>query len=116
MRPLSAGPSLRTQTFIPLLVYRFTRERLRAHAQVKGTMSEAQPEVLYVCIHNAGRSQMAAGLTHILSGGRIHVRSAGSEPVDHINPAVVAVMDELGIDLSQEFPSRVMKKGKGDRQ
>jgi arsenate reductase (thioredoxin) len=94
----------RIQTFIPVLVYRFTRERLRALAQVEGTMSKEQPEVLFVCVHNAGRSQMAAGLTHILSGGRVHVRSAGSEPVDRINPAVVAAMDELGIDLSQEFP------------
>jgi arsenate reductase len=96
--------SARVQTFIPLLVYRFTRERLKALAQVEGTVAKDQPEVLFVCVHNAGRSQMAAGLTHVLSGGRVHVRSAGSEPVDRINPAVVAAMDELGIDLSHEFP------------
>lgn len=92
------------QTFIPLLVHRFARERLRAVAQVQGTMSKEQPEVLFVCVHNAGRSQMAAGLTHVLSGGRVHVRSAGSDPVDRINPAAVQAMEELGIDLSHEFP------------
>ena len=63
-----------------------------------------EPEVLFVCVHNAGRSQMAAALTSVLSGGRVHVRSAGSEPAKDINPAVVTVMQELGIDLSQAFP------------
>lgn len=67
-------------------------------------MRTDQPEVLFVCIHNAGRSQMAAGLVHTLSEGRVHVRSAGSEPADRINPAVVQAMAELGIDLSQAFP------------
>jgi arsenate reductase len=63
-----------------------------------------RPEVLFVCVHNAGRSQMAAGLVELRSGGRIHVRSAGSTPADEINPAVVAAMQELGVDLSEEFP------------
>lgn len=94
----------RVKSFIALFVYRFARERLRALAQVEGTRSKDQREVLFVCVHNAGRSQMAAGLTHQLSGGWVHVRSAGSEPADRINPAVVQAMDELGIDLSQEFP------------
>jgi protein-tyrosine-phosphatase len=94
----------RIKTFLALFVYRFTRERLQALAQLEGTVSKDQPEVLFVCVHNAGRSQMAAGLTHTLSGGRVHVRSAGSEPADRINPAVVVAMNELGIDLSQEFP------------
>ena len=62
------------------------------------------PEVLFVCVHNAGRSQMAAGLAHTLSDGRVHVRSAGSDPAERINPAAVAAMAEMGIDLSQEFP------------
>jgi protein-tyrosine-phosphatase len=62
------------------------------------------PEVLFVCVHNAGRSQMAAAFTHHLSAGRVHVRSAGSSPADNINPAVILAMEELGIDLSQEFP------------
>jgi len=62
------------------------------------------PEVLFVCVHNAGRSQMAAGLLKLRSKGRIHVRSAGSTPAEEINPAVVDVMQELGIDLGEEFP------------
>ena len=62
------------------------------------------PEVLFVCVHNAGRSQMAAALLDHHAKGRVHVRSAGSAPGDQINPAVVAAMDELGIDLSKEFP------------
>lgn len=62
------------------------------------------PEVLFVCVHNAGRSQMAAALTNALSAGRVQVRSAGSDPAEQINPAVVAAMAELGLDLSREFP------------
>jgi len=62
------------------------------------------PEVLFVCTHNAGRSQMAAGLVKLRSDGRIHVRSAGSTPADELNPAVVDAMEELGIDMSEEFP------------
>jgi protein-tyrosine-phosphatase len=67
-------------------------------------MSDQRPEVLFVCVHNAGRSQMAAAFTHALSGGGVAVRSAGSEPAERINPAVVQAMAELGIDLSHEFP------------
>jgi arsenate reductase (thioredoxin) len=63
-----------------------------------------QPEVLFVCVHNAGRSQMAAGLLNLRSNGRIHVRSAGSAPGDEINPAVITAMEEVGVDMSQEFP------------
>jgi arsenate reductase (thioredoxin) len=62
------------------------------------------PEVLFVCVHNAGRSQMAAGLLNHHAKGRVQVRSAGSQPADQLNPAVVAAMDEVGIDLSREFP------------
>ena len=64
----------------------------------------AAPIVLFVCVHNAGRSQMAAGLLDRLAGGRIDVRSAGSEPADRLNPAVVAAMDEIGIDIAAEQP------------
>jgi arsenate reductase (thioredoxin) len=62
------------------------------------------PEVLFVCVHNAGRSQMAAALLHHHADGRVRVRSAGSDPADRLNPAVVAAMDERGIDLTREFP------------
>lgn len=70
-------------------------------------MNESQtdvPEVLFVCVHNAGRSQMAAGLLDSLAAGRVQVRSAGSEPADEVNPAVVEAMAEIGIDVAREFP------------
>ncbi len=63
-----------------------------------------KPEVLFVCVHNAGRSQMAAALLDHHARGSVHVRSAGSEPADALNPAVVAVMAEVGIDIAREFP------------
>ncbi|MDA8439494.1 MAG: arsenate reductase ArsC [Propionibacterium sp.] len=63
-----------------------------------------RPSVLFVCVHNAGRSQMAAGFLTALSGGAVEVRSAGSLPADQVNPAAVAAMGELGIDLSAEQP------------
>ena len=68
-------------------------------------MSGDRPEVLYVCVHNAGRSQMAALFTEHLGGGRVVVRSAGSEPADRVNPMVVEAMAELGLDMSQRFPA-----------
>ena len=67
-------------------------------------MSAERPEVLFVCVHNAGRSQMAAALLDHHAQGRVAIRSAGSTPADEINPAVVAAMNELGIDLAKEFP------------
>ena len=62
------------------------------------------PQVLFVCTHNAGRSQMAAALLDQAAAGRIHVSSAGSQPADQLNPAVVAAMAEIGLDISREFP------------
>ena len=94
----------RLHDFVPLFVHRFARERLRALAQVEGKMTKEVPEVLFVCVHNAGRSQMAAGLLDQLAKGRVHVRTAGSDPADEINPAVVEAMTEVGVDLSKEFP------------
>jgi arsenate reductase len=94
----------RFEDFVPLLVNRFARERLRALAQVEGKLTKQVPEVLFVCVQNAGRSQMAAGLLDKLAAGRVHVRSAGSEPADQINPAVRQAMAEVGVDLDKEFP------------
>ena len=65
------------------------------------------PEVLFVCVHNAGRSQMAAALLDRHAAGRVRVTSAGSQPADQVNPAVRQVMDEIGIDLSREFPKKL---------
>ena len=70
----------------------------------EGTLAKEQPEVLFVCVHNAGRSQMAAGLVNLRSKGRIHVRSAGSTPAAEVNPAAIEAMEELGIDMSEAFP------------
>ena len=71
---------------------------------MRGLVTREMPEVLFVCVHNAGRSQMAAGLVELRSRGRIHVRSAGSDPGEEINPAVIQAMDEIGVDMSEEFP------------
>jgi len=90
--------------FVPVLAYRFARERLLAFGQAEGALVKEMPEVLFVCVHNAGRSQMAAGLLKLRSEGRVHVRSAGSTPIESVNPHAVDVMKELGVDLSEEFP------------
>ena len=94
----------RISVYVPVLAHRFARERLRALAQIEGAIVKEQPEVLFVCVHNAGRSQMAAGLVKLRSQGRVHVRSAGSAPGEEINPAVVEAMEELGVDMGEEFP------------
>jgi len=94
----------RISEFIPIFVWRFTRQRLKALAQSQGLVEKTVPEVLFVCVHNAGRSQMAAGLLTLHAGDRVGVRSAGSTPANEINAAAVQVMNELGVDMSQEFP------------
>jgi arsenate reductase (thioredoxin) len=101
---LEALSGARVKDFVPLFVHRFARERLRALGQVEGTIAKEVPEVLFVCVQNAGRSQMAAALLDHYAEGRVHVRSAGSEPADQINPNVVKAMSELGVDISKEFP------------
>ena len=94
----------RINVFVPVLAHRFARERLKALGQAEGTIVKEHPEVLFVCVQNAGRSQMAAGLMSLRAAGKVHVRSAGSDPAEEINPAVVKAMAELGIDLDEEFP------------
>ena len=86
---LEALPAARFKQFVPLLVHRFARERLQALAQVEGKFAKDVPEVLFVCVHNAGRSQMAAALLDHYAKGKVHVRSAGSTPADEVNPEVV---------------------------
>jgi arsenate reductase len=94
----------RVNVFVPVLAHRFARERLKALGQAEGTIVKEHPEVLFVCVQNAGRSQMAAGLMSLRAAGKVHVRSAGSDPAEEITPAVVEAMAELGIDLHEEFP------------
>lgn len=82
----------------------FATDRLTALAQAKGAFDHSVPEVLFVCEQNAGRSQMAAVLTQALSGGAVHVRSAGSAPARELSSTVVAAMAEIGLDLDEAFP------------
>jgi arsenate reductase (thioredoxin) len=90
--------------FVPVLAHRFARERLKALAQAEELLTKEQPEVLFVCVQNAGRSQMAAGLVTLRSGGLAGVRSAGSDPAEIVQPLVAEAMAELGVDLSEAFP------------
>ena len=94
----------KVQGFIPLLTERFTRQRLRALARVEGKTAADTPMVVFLCVHNAGRSQMAAGWMQHLSGDRVEVFSGGSDPASVVNPSAVAAMAEIGIDISSEFP------------
>jgi arsenate reductase len=90
--------------FIPLFVERFTRQRLRALARVEGTLTDERPMVVFLCVQNAGRSQMAAGWMQHLAGDTVEVYSGGSDPASAVNPAAVEAMGEIGIDISNEFP------------
>jgi len=76
--------------------------------------SAAKPSVLFVCVHNAGRSQMAAGYLRYLAGDRIEVLSAGSQPADQINPVAVAAMAEDGIDITAEVPKLLTTDAVGE--
>ncbi|TDB71596.1 arsenate reductase ArsC [Micromonospora sp. KC723] len=90
--------------YLPLLAERFARQRLQALALVEGHHRDGRPVVLFLCTHNAGRSQMALGFFTHLAGARAVAWSGGSEPGIEVNPAAVAAMAERGIDISQEFP------------
>ena len=90
--------------FLPLMAERFARQRLRALAKVEGKAADGIPVVLFLCVHNAGRSQMALGWFNQLAGDRAVAWSGGSEPGTEINPAAVQAMAEVGVDISGEFP------------
>jgi len=96
-------PRARFTTWLPMLIERFTRERLTALAKVESGLSE-RPAVLFLCVHNAGRSQMAAGWLRSLAADEIDVYSGGSDPGAELNAAAIEVMAEVGIDISTEFP------------
>jgi arsenate reductase (thioredoxin) len=97
-------PTATIKDFLPILVSRFAREQLTAAAQADGRLIKPVPELLFVCVQNAGRSQMAAALAQHLSAGKVHVRSAGSKPADRINPLAVQVLAERGITLTEAYP------------
>lgn len=90
--------------FVPLLAERFARQRLRALAKVEGMATDGPPIVLFLCVHNAGRSQMAMGWFSHLAGDRAVAWSGGSEPGLEVNPSAVAAMAEVGIDIRREYP------------
>lgn len=94
----------RVVSFLPVMAERFTRQRLDALARVEGKSSGGRPNVLFLCVHNAGRSQMALGWFNHLAGDGAVAWSGGSEPGTEVNPAAVAAMAEVGIDIAQEFP------------
>jgi arsenate reductase len=91
-------------TFLPLLAERFARQRLAALARVEGRAEGGLPTVLFLCVHNAGRSQMALGWFSHLAGDKAVAWSGGSEPGHEVNPTAIAVMAEVGIDITDEFP------------
>jgi len=90
--------------FVPLFVERFTRQRLRALARVEGKSTDTRPMVVFLCVQNAGRSQMAAGWLQHLAGDEVEVFSGGSDPASEVNPSAIEAMAEIGIDISSEFP------------
>jgi protein-tyrosine-phosphatase len=93
-----------TSTWVPLLAERFARDRLRAVARLESDATTLKPSVLFLCVHNAGRSQMAAGWMRHLAGDEVDVFSGGSEPAESVNRAAVAAMAERGIDIGDEIP------------
>ena len=96
--------SARVPNWLPLLAERFARERLRALVRLEGGVSVTTPAVLFLCVHNAGRSQMAAGWMRHLAGDQIDVFSGGSAPADTLNRGAVEAMAEVGIDITAELP------------
>jgi arsenate reductase len=90
--------------YLPATTGHFANDRLSALAKSKGSVVSEVPEVLFVCVQNAGRSQMAAALLNVEAKGRIRVRSAGSMPASELDPTVVAVMSEMGLDLGTDYP------------
>lgn len=90
--------------FLPLLAERFARQRLNALARVEGQITDSKPTVLFLCTHNAGRSQMALGYFAHLAGEDGVAWSGGSEPGNEINPSAITAMAEVGIDITGEFP------------
>lgn len=93
-----------TPSFLPLLAERFVRQRLIALAKVEGHRNDGRPVVLFLCVHNTGRSQMALGFFTHLAADRAIAWSGGSKPGIEINPAAIEAMTEIGIDISREYP------------
>ncbi|WP_462187368.1 MULTISPECIES: arsenate reductase ArsC [unclassified Frankia] len=95
---------VRNAQVISFRLQKITRERLEALATTRGLIAKKVPEVLFVCVHNAGRSQMAAVFTRHYAGTQLHIRTGGSDPAEGIHPEVIVAMKEIGLSLDEEFP------------
>ena len=107
---LAALGNVRLTEYAHILAGRFARERLRALARAQGQLAKDVPAILYLCNHNAGRSQMAAAFTAQLGQDQIIVMSAGSTPSAEVNAVAIQAMAELGIDLTQEYPKPITEE------
>ena len=97
-------PRASVRTWVPVVVERLTNDRLRALVRLETPRTDLNPSVLFLCVHNAGRSQMAAGFMRHLAGDLVDVFSGGSEPAAQVNRAAVAAMAEKGIDIAGQLP------------
>jgi len=94
----------RITRYLPSLTSRFASDRLRSLAGAEGLRNDSIPDVLFVCVQNAGRSQLASAILRSLAGDRVRVLTAGSEPAGSINPKIIAVLDEMGVSINGEYP------------
>jgi arsenate reductase len=94
----------RITRYLPSLTSRFAADRLRSLADADGIRRDSIPDVLFVCVQNAGRSQLASAILRSLAGDRVRVLTAGSEPAGSINPKIVATLDEIGVSIDGEYP------------
>ncbi|RNE49656.1 arsenate reductase ArsC [Corynebacterium alimapuense] len=100
----SLARTAKVKTYLPILAERFAKDRLRALALAQGKIDSDVPQVLFVCVHNSGRSQIASALLTHYAGKAVEVRSAGSMPGLEVNPVVVEAIEERGIDISGAYP------------
>ena len=98
-------PDANYHDFVALLAERFARERLRSLAKMEGHVTTDHPTILFLCVHNAGRSQMASGFAMHHGGDAVDVLSGGSEPASEVNPVAIEAMREVGIDITSQFPT-----------
>lgn len=101
---LLLGRNARVHSHLPMLTARYAAERLDALATAEGRVLRATPEVLFICVQNAGRSQLAAAYLRHLAGGAVHVRTAGSAPAEEVDPQILEVLNEVGIPCADEYP------------
>jgi len=101
---ISLARTAKIRTHLPILAERFAKDRLRALALAEGKIEKTVPQVLFVCVHNAGRSQIASALLSHYAGKSVEVRPAGSLPASEVHPVVLDVLAERGIDLAGAFP------------